>query len=69
MKIFNEDGSESGYTTSGTISPSCGGIGMGYVHKDSNKVGTKHFVDVRGKKVEVSVVKLPFIKPGYFRVK
>lgn len=69
MKLFKEDGSELGYVTSGTISPTCGGIGMGYVKKGNTKVGKKLFVDIRGKMVEISVEKPPFIKPGYYRAK
>ena len=69
MKLYKEDDTEIGYVTSGTISPTCGGIGMGYVKKGNTKVGKKLFVDIRGKKVEISVEKPCFITPGYYKAK
>ncbi len=64
-KIFAEDGSESGFVTSGTLSPSLNvPIGMGYVSKDFGKAGTVIFIEIRGKKVPAEIVKLPFYKEG-----
>ena len=63
-RIFDDD-REIGIVTSGTFSPSLKrGIGMGYVLTEYSKPGSKISVDIRGKKVEAQVVKLPFYKEG-----
>ncbi len=57
------DGVEVGYTTSGTHCPYLGAAyAMGYVNHDVAKEGTSLMVEVRGRKIEVEVVKLPFYK-------
>jgi len=64
-KIFNENGEEIGFVTSGNLSPSLNiPIGMGYVKKDYSKAGTMINVEIRGKMVPAEVVKLPFYKSG-----
>lgn len=52
-----------GVSTSGTHAPLLGyPIAMGIIEKEYTEVGTKLEADVRGRRVEVEVVKLPFYK-------
>jgi len=67
-KIFSQDKNEIGSVTSGTFGPSVNGsIAMGYVKCEFTKPGTKILLEVRGKKYEASVIKLPFYKKNYVR--
>jgi aminomethyltransferase len=67
-KIFSLDENEIGSITSGTFGPSVNGsIAMGYVKYDFAKSGTKILLEVRGKKYEANVTKLPFYKKNYVR--
>ena len=67
-KIFSQDKNEIGSVTSGTFGPSINGpIAMGYIKYDFIKPGTKIFLEVRGKKYEAIVTKLPFYKKKYVR--
>ncbi len=60
-EILNENGDNIGIVTSGSESISTGKfIGLGYVAKAYMKEGNSVFIDIRGKKVEAKVVKLPF---------
>ena len=60
--IVNTQGNVIGRVTSGTKSPSLGKcIGMGYVATAFSAVGTKIWIDVKGKKMEATVVKRPFL--------
>ena len=66
MKIFNADGEEIGYVTSGTYAPYLKkNLGLGYVNKPFHKLGTEIFIDVRGKKKKAVIVKTPFYKKAY----
>lgn len=57
------DGRKVGHSTSGTHAPYLGyPIAMALVEKEYAEIGTKMQADVRGRKVEVEVVKLPFYK-------
>jgi len=68
VKIFSEDGEKIGSITSGTFGPSVNGpIAMGYVKLNFSKLGTKVFLEVRGKKYEGKVSELPFYKKSYVR--
>jgi len=68
VKIFSKDGKEIGSITSGTFGPSVNGpIAMGYVKFDFSKPGTRVLLEVRGKKYEANVSKLPFYKKSYVR--
>lgn len=59
--ILNEAGDTIGTVTSGTKGPSVGkAIGLGYVENAYSKSGTTIYIDVRGKKLEATTVKLPF---------
>ncbi len=62
MDVFH-NGEKVGVTTSGTHAPYLGyAIAMAYVPKELAEVGTAFEVDVRGRKVGVEVINLPFYK-------
>ena len=62
-KLVNAEGEEIGEVTSGTMSPTRKiGIGMVYVAKAYTALDTEIFIDVRGRKLKVKVVKAPFRK-------
>ena len=62
-KLVNAEGEEIGEVTSGTMSPTRKiGIGMAYVAKAYTALDTEIFIDVRGRKLKVKVVKAPFRK-------
>ncbi len=62
-KIYDPDGNEIGFVTSGTQSISLSkGIGMGYIEIDKAKEGEKIMIQIRKKKVEATVTKPPFYK-------
>ena len=68
VKIFSKDGKEIGSITSGTFGPSVNGpIAMGYVKFNFSKLGTQIVLEVRGKKYNANVSKLPFYKKSYVR--
>lgn len=57
------EGKEVGVCTSGAPSPTLGkNIGLGYLPTVMTEIGTKFFVDCRGKNIEAVVVKTPFYK-------
>jgi aminomethyltransferase len=57
------EGKEIGVCTSGAPSPTLGkNIGLGYLPTAMTEIGTKFFVDCRGKNIEAVVVKTPFYK-------
>ncbi|MEO8877258.1 MAG: glycine cleavage system aminomethyltransferase GcvT, partial [Polyangiaceae bacterium] len=57
------EGKEIGVCTSGGPSPTLGkNIGLGYFPTAMTEIGTKFFVDCRGKNIEAVVVKTPFYK-------
>jgi len=61
--VYDEEGKEIGYITSGTQSPSLGkAIAMAYVAKDFAREGGEIYVSVRDKKLKARIVKLPFLK-------
>ena len=61
-----KDGAEIGHVTSGTFSPSLEkGIGLGYVKRPFDEVGTAIEIAVRGKTVPAEVVKTPFYQRPY----
>jgi aminomethyltransferase len=52
-----------GHVTSGTFSPSLQkGIGMGYVASEVANVGTTISILVRGKEIQATIMKLPFLQ-------
>jgi len=67
-RIFSVDNQEIGSITSGTYGPSVNGpIAMGYVKYNFSKPDTKILLEVRGKKYDAKVSKLPFYKKSYVR--
>ena len=60
--VVDADGNVIGKVTSGTQSPMRKiGIGLAYVDKSHNKVGTEIFIQVRNKNIPAKVVKTPFV--------
>ena len=69
-QVLNSEGAVIGRVTSGTMGPSLGfGIGMGYLDKPYN-LGkqTGLHVEVRGKKLEIAVTRMPFVPASYYKV-
>ena len=61
--ILDAEGAVIGTVTSGSKGPSVGkSIGLGYVNKPHTKSGSTIYIEVRGKRLEATVVKLPFYK-------
>lgn len=61
--ILNTEGEPIGEVTSGTQSPSMGiGIGLGYVPTEYAKPGTIIIIEVRNKRLEATVYKLPLLQ-------
>jgi aminomethyltransferase len=57
-----------GTVTSGAFSPNLKkNVGMGYVNKPYDKVGTELKVIVRGKESNATVAKMPFIPTTYYK--
>ncbi|KAK7204126.1 aminomethyltransferase [Myxozyma melibiosi] len=67
--VYDESGTEVvGKITSGSPSPTAGGnVAMGYLRKGYWKTGTKVLVDVRGRKREGEVARMPFVETKYVR--
>lgn len=62
-RIQNAEGTDIGYVTSGTQSPSLGkAIGIAYVEKAYSAEGSDVFVVVRDKALKAQVVKMPFVQ-------
>ena len=67
-EIVDSDGAPIGKVTSGGFGPSVEGpVAMGYVASAHAAVGTAVSLMVRGKPLPATVVKLPFVTPGYKR--
>ena len=61
--VFGEDGSLIGHTTSGTHAPFLGyPVAMALIDPHYAQIGARAFADVRGRKIEMEVVPLPFYK-------
>ena len=59
-----------GVVTSGGFGPSFNApISMGYVSRDTAMPNTRFFAEVRGKRLPVTVAKLPFMPPRYKRLR
>ena len=66
--LLAEDGTEVGEMTSGAFSPNLKkNVGMGYINKPYDKVGTELKVVVRGKQNPAVVAKVPFIPTTYYK--
>ena len=67
-KLFDLDGNEVGVVTSGGFGPSVDGpVAMGYVRTALAQPETALQAEVRGKRVPIQVVKLPFVEQRYYR--
>ena len=67
-KIFSSSNEEIGVITSGTFGPSVNSpVAMGYIKSKFSEVNNKIFLEVRGKKYEAVVSKLPFYKKSYVK--
>lgn len=65
--MFNSDGEEIGVITSGCVSPYLrNNIAMAYLKKGYTKVGTEVHVEVRKKRYQGAVSKMPFVPAKYF---
>lgn len=57
-----KEGEPIGVVTSGSFAPSVGGnIGLAYVQKGREAVGTRFEIEIHGRRVSAEVVKLPFV--------
>jgi len=62
-EIFSKENNLIGQITSGALSPTLGyPVAMAYVAKEFSELGTEVEVDIRGTRLTMTVVKLPFYK-------
>ena len=67
-KIFSSSGDEIGVVTSGTFGPSVNApVAMGYIQSKFSEINNKILLEVRGKKYDAVVSKLPFYKKSYVK--
>ncbi len=67
-KIFSQSGDEIGFVTSGTFGPSVKSpVAMGYIKSKFSEINSKILLEVRGKKHEAVITKLPFYKKSYVK--
>ncbi|EPC04338.1 glycine cleavage system protein T [Litchfieldella anticariensis FP35 = DSM 16096] len=67
-ELYSEAGEKIGVVTSGGFGPSVGKpVAMGYVAIEHAALDTQVFAEVRGKRLPMTVTKMPFVAPGYFR--
>ncbi|MGJ7096359.1 glycine cleavage system aminomethyltransferase GcvT [Vibrio hannami] len=67
-KLFDLNDNEIGIVTSGTAGPNAGKpVSMGYVKTEFAAVGTEVFAEVRGKKLAMTIEKMPFVPQRYYR--
>ncbi len=67
-KLFDANDIEVGVITSGTAGPTAGKpVSMGYLRTDLSVIGTEVFAEVRGKKLAMTVEKMPFVPQRYYR--
>ncbi|MGJ8615684.1 MAG: glycine cleavage system aminomethyltransferase GcvT [Sulfitobacter sp.] len=70
VEIFDvaEGGQAIGIVTSGGFGPTTGGpVAMGYVTTENSKIGTALWGEVRGKRMSLTVAKLPFVAANFKR--
>ncbi len=66
--LLAEDGTPIGTVTSGTLVPTLGKpVAMGYVGTAHAAIGTPVYAEVRGKRVPMRIVAMPFVPHRYFR--
>lgn len=67
-ELYTAEGKQIGVVTSGGFGPSVGKpIAMGYVDVEWADVGNQLFAEVRGKRLPMTISKMPFIAPNYHR--
>jgi aminomethyltransferase len=67
-ELFDERGNAIGQVTSGGFGPTVGWpVAMGYLSIDQAAPGTRVLAEVRGKRLSMTVSKMPFVTPGYHR--
>ncbi|ATJ82894.1 glycine cleavage system aminomethyltransferase GcvT [Halomonas beimenensis] len=67
-ELVDAEGNPVGIVTSGGFGPTVGKpVAMGYVTIDQAEVGTTVYAEVRGKRLPMTVSKMPFVTPGYYR--
>ncbi|KJZ17322.1 MULTISPECIES: glycine cleavage system aminomethyltransferase GcvT [unclassified Halomonas] len=67
-ELYSEDDRLLGQVTSGGFGPSVGKpVAMGYVSLDHAEIGTTVYAEVRGKRLPMTVTRMPVITPGYYR--
>ncbi|MEZ8103021.1 glycine cleavage system aminomethyltransferase GcvT [Vibrio bivalvicida] len=67
-ELFDAEDNKVGVVTSGTAGPNAGKpVSMAYVRADLAAVGTELFADVRGKKLPMTIEKMPFVPQRYYR--
>lgn len=67
-ELFNAEGEPIGVVTSGGFGPSVGKpVAMGYVSIEASDPETQVFAEVRGKRLPMTVTRMPFVTPGYYR--
>ncbi|MCM0148804.1 glycine cleavage system aminomethyltransferase GcvT [Photobacterium galatheae] len=67
-KLFDANDNEIGIVTSGTFGPTKESpVAMAYVKTEFSAIGTEVFAEVRGKKLPMTVEKMPFVPQRYYR--
>jgi len=67
-KIFSMEDNEIGKITSGTFGPSVNAsVAMGYINWEHSGIGNTIRIEVRGKKYNAKISKLPFYKKSYVK--
>ncbi|MFG6160525.1 glycine cleavage system aminomethyltransferase GcvT [Halomonas sp. 1390] len=67
-ELYDDEGGHLGRVTSGGFGPSVGKpVAMGYVAIEAAEIGTTVYAEVRGKRLPMTVSKMPFVPPGYHR--
>lgn len=67
-ELYNANDEKIGIVTSGTAGPTKGSpIAMGYVETQYAVLDTEVYADVRGKKLPMSIQRMPFVSQRYYR--
>ncbi|SHE90168.1 aminomethyltransferase [Modicisalibacter ilicicola DSM 19980] len=67
-ELYSDDDRLIGVVTSGGFGPTVGKpVAMGYLNIDDADLGNVVHAEVRGKRLPMTVSKMPFITPGYYR--
>lgn len=67
-ELYDADGNHIGVVTSGTAGPNAGKpVSMGYIVTELSAIGSQVFAEVRGKKLAMTVEKMPFVPQRYHR--